>query len=76
MTLVSIHPGVDIGKIKQKTGFDLTISPDCDITPMPTNDEIDLLRNDIDPLNIRKLEFLSGSSRRQLLHEIIRSEKN
>lgn len=75
MTLNSIHPGVDIDRIKRKTGFDLTISPDCDITPMPTNEEIDLLRNDIDPLNIRKLEFLSGASRKKLLYEIIRSEK-
>jgi hypothetical protein len=36
-------------------------------------DELQLLRQEIDPLSIRKLESLSGAERRQLLREIIAS---
>lgn len=74
MTLVSIHPGVNIQKILRKTGFSLRISPECMQTPLPTLRELNFLRKEIDPLNIRKLEFLSGSSRRQLLHHILQAE--
>lgn len=74
MTLMTIHPGVELDRIRRKTGFDLQISPDCRPTPLPTHEELELLRNEIDPLGIRKLEFMSGASRRQLLHEIINTE--
>jgi hypothetical protein len=74
MRLVSFHAGVTIDQIQSKTGFDLVISPDIRETPPPTEEELDLLRNEIDPLSIRKLELLSGSKRRSLLHEIVYQE--
>jgi acyl CoA:acetate/3-ketoacid CoA transferase beta subunit len=74
MRLVSYHAGVTIDQIQSKTGFELVISPDIRETPPPTEEELDLLRNEIDPLSIRKLELLSGSKRRSLLHEIVYQE--
>jgi glutaconate CoA-transferase, subunit B len=74
MRLTSYHPGVDIAKIQAHTGFPLDIAEDLHETPLPTPDELRLLRQDIDPLRIRMLEALSGSERRQLLHKIIASE--
>lgn len=74
MRLVSFHAGVTIDQIQSKTGFELVISPDIRETPPPTEEELDLLRNEIDPLSIRKLELLSGSKRRSLLHEIVYQE--
>ena len=74
MRLVSFHAGVTIDQIQAKTGFELVISPDIRETPPPTEEELDLLRNEIDPLSIRKLELLSGSKRRSLLHEIVYQE--
>ena len=74
MRLVSFHAGVTIDQIQAKTGFELVISPDIQETPPPTEEELDLLRNEIDPLSIRKLELLSGSKRRSLLHEIVYQE--
>jgi acyl CoA:acetate/3-ketoacid CoA transferase beta subunit len=65
MRLVSYHAGVTIDQIQSKTGFELVISPDIRETPPPTEEELDLLRNEIDPLSIRKLELLSGSKRRR-----------
>jgi len=42
---------------------------------MPSAKDLDLLRKEIDPLGIRCLELLSGSSRREKLREILAKEK-
>ncbi len=76
MRIRTYHPGVTIEKIQAHTGFPLDISPEVQETPLPTEQEINLLRKEIDPLNIRRLETLSGPSRRELLHQIIEAEKN
>jgi glutaconate CoA-transferase, subunit B len=75
LRLTTIHPGQTIARIQAKTGFELEIAPDVQTTPLPDDEEIRLLREEIDPLGIRKLERLSGSSRRELLHKIIEQEK-
>jgi acyl CoA:acetate/3-ketoacid CoA transferase beta subunit len=74
MRLMSYHTGVTIEKIQAHTGFHLEISSSVSDTVPPTQVELDLLRNEIDPLNIRRLETLSGPARRELLHRIIESE--
>jgi glutaconate CoA-transferase, subunit B len=74
MRLVSFHPGVSIDKIRSHTGFEIEISPDVHETPPPSDEELRLLREVIDPLGIRRLESLSGAARRQLLHEILIKE--
>ena len=75
MRLTTYHPGVTTEKIQNHTGFPLEISPDIVETPKPSEEELNLLRNEIDPLNIRRLETLSGSARRALLHKIIEAER-
>jgi glutaconate CoA-transferase subunit B len=74
MRLVSYHPGASVELIQKKTGFDLTVAPDVSMTPLPSETEIDLLRAEIDPMGIRKLELLSGSERRAFLRQIILQE--
>ena len=54
--------------------FPLEVAEDVHETPLPSWEELQLLRQEIDPLGIRKLEALSGAERRQLLHEIIARE--
>ncbi len=76
MRLVTYHPGTTIEKIQAHTGFPLEISPDVQETPLPTATELHLLRHEIDPLNIRRLESLSGPARRELLHRIIEAEES
>jgi glutaconate CoA-transferase subunit B len=71
MRLISYHPGCSIDGIQKHTGFALTIAPDILETPAPTAEEINLLRNEIDPAGIRRLETLSGVARRELLHSIL-----
>ncbi len=74
MRLLSFHAGISIQKIKMKTGFPIIISKDIHETNPPTSSEIDILRNVIDPLGIRRLELLSGPARRELLFKILSTE--
>lgn len=75
MRLLTHHPGVTIDRIQKKTGFDLLIAPDVHQTEPPTEHETRLLREEIDPLGVRKLELLSGTARKDHLREILRREK-
>lgn len=74
MRLTSVHPGTSVERIQAKTGFKLEIAPDVHETPAPTDEEIRLLREAIDPLGVRKLEMLGGSARKELLREILTQE--
>lgn len=74
MRLTSYHPGVTIAQIQARTGFELLIAPGIAETLPPSASELELIRNVIDPLGIRRLESLSGAERRALLHEIIQRE--
>lgn len=74
MRLVSYHPGMSVERVQGRTGFPLEVSPEVSETPAPTPEELRLLREEIDPLGIRRLEALSGAERRQLLHTIIAAE--
>ncbi|MFX1312658.1 MAG: CoA-transferase subunit beta [Promethearchaeota archaeon] len=74
MRLTSIHPGVDNETIKNSTGFELIVPELLKETIPPSKKEIKLLRKKVDPLNIRKLEVLSGKEREELLDNIIQKE--
>ena len=74
MRLISYHPGVEIKQIQARTGFELEIAPDIHPTPLPAEETLRLLREEIDPLGIRRLESLSGPKRKDLLYEIIALE--
>ena len=74
LRMTSYHPFTTPEKIQAHTGFELEISPNLNITPEPTQDELYYLHDVIDPLGIRSLESLSGAARRQLLGQIIRQE--
>lgn len=75
MRLTSYHPGVSIQQIEKKTRFQLEIAPDVHETESPCQDEIRLLREEIDPLGIRRLESLSGPYRKKSLLEILIREQ-
>ncbi|MDZ4763907.1 MAG: hypothetical protein SGI73_05090 [Chloroflexota bacterium] len=74
MRLTHYHHGVSIEHMQKKTGFELEMSPDLGETPPPSDDELRLLRDVIDPLGVRKLETLGGSARKDLLREILAKE--
>lgn len=74
MRLTHLHPGVTQQRVQAKTAFDLEIASDLQETEPPSEEEIELLRNVIDPFGVRKMETLSGAERRQALRESLRME--
>ncbi|MHA1723406.1 MAG: CoA-transferase [Promethearchaeota archaeon] len=74
MKIGTIHPGVDLETVKESTGFELIIPEKIEETRPPTLKEIQILREKVDPLGIRKLEILSGKEREELLNQIIKEE--
>jgi len=74
LRLKSKHPDVDVKIIQDSTGFDLLLPNKIEETKPPTKKELNLLREKVDPLSIRKLEVLSGTERKTLLNEIIKKE--
>jgi acyl CoA:acetate/3-ketoacid CoA transferase beta subunit len=74
MRLKTYHPHSSIQEIQRKTGFPLEVAPDVSPTPLPNENELSILRNEIDPFGVRKLELLSGAERRMALLSILAQE--
>ncbi len=74
MRLTTLHPGETLERVKAKTGFPVEVAPDCRETDPPTDEELRLLREEIDPLGVRRLELLGGSARKVVLREILEKE--
>lgn len=55
----SLHPGVAPEMVKERTGFPLEIPPDVPVTDPPSAEDVAIIRA-ADPLEVRKLELLSG----------------
>ena len=49
MVLVSIHPGVTHEDLCASTGFELEIPSNAQVTAEPTDEEILLIREELDP---------------------------
>jgi glutaconate CoA-transferase subunit B len=75
LRLVATHPGVTPARIQAKTGFELGVAADVAETPAPTEHELFLLREQIDPLGLRRLETCGGAARKALLREILAKEQ-
>ena len=58
MRIRSVHPGVTVDQVQEATGFELLL-PDGDVpeTPKPSQEQVRLIREVIDPDNMRKREF-------------------
>jgi len=52
MMLHSLHSGVTPEEVKANTGFQIDIPSDLKTTPIPTSEELDLLREVIDPKHV------------------------
>lgn len=76
MRLTTVHPGIKMEQIRIRTGFEFDISPDLIETPNPSVEELQLLREEIDPFGIRRLEMLGGAARKELIRKIILLEKS
>jgi acyl CoA:acetate/3-ketoacid CoA transferase beta subunit len=55
MRLVSVHPGVTVGQVQEQTGFELHVE-DVVESRQPTEEELRLIREVLDPRNLRDRE--------------------
>jgi glutaconate CoA-transferase subunit B len=74
MRLTHLHPGVSVDRVVAKTGFELTVPDNLQTTAIPSAHELELLRSEIDPLGLRKLEMLAGHKRRKALRVIVEQD--
>jgi len=51
-TLVSLHPLARLEDVVENTGFPLNIPREVPPTPLPTQEELRLLREEIDPRGV------------------------
>lgn len=56
MRLRSVHPGVTVGEVQELTGFELVIPADVGESRQPTDTELRLLRDVLDPGDLRGRE--------------------
>lgn len=56
MRLASLHPGVTVERVREATGFELTVPDEVPYTREPTAEELELIREVIDPKGARDRE--------------------
>jgi acyl CoA:acetate/3-ketoacid CoA transferase beta subunit len=56
MRLASVHPGVSVDDVQAATGFPLAMDTDVPTTRLPTDDELHLIRDVLDPNSLRNRE--------------------
>lgn len=60
MRLRTVHPGVSPEQVQAATGFELLIEGGVPETEPPTEEQVRLIREEIDPDGVRKVEFARG----------------
>ncbi|MDQ0712697.1 acyl CoA:acetate/3-ketoacid CoA transferase beta subunit [Streptomyces luteogriseus] len=56
MRLASLHPGVTVDQVGEATGFELTVPDEVPATREPTDEELRLIREVVDPAGARARE--------------------
>jgi len=69
MKIISVHPGVTVDQVKENTGFELLVPHSVPQTTPPSEEDVKLIRNEIDPFELRRLESLSGANRMSLIEQ-------
>ena len=59
MRLRSVHPGVVVEEVVSATGFELVLPDPVPVTPMPSAEELELIREVLDPDSTRDKEIPS-----------------
>jgi glutaconate CoA-transferase subunit A len=76
LVLRSLHPGVTLPQLRSATGFEPAVADDLAVTAAPSQETLRVLREQIDPLGIRRLEFAAAKERGELLAACIAAEQD
>jgi hypothetical protein len=60
--------------VKENTGGNFLVPNPLPVTDPPTDEELRLIRTRIDPFGIRRLEFVPGRERLDLIESILKAE--
>jgi glutaconate CoA-transferase subunit A len=75
LVVIETFPGITRARIIEATGFPVRFAPDCTELPPPDLHMLQVLREQIDPFGLRRLEFISARDRGALLDEIITKDR-
>ena len=73
--LVSIHPGITLEEVRRQTGGEFLVADPLPSTPNPTQQQLQLIRREIDPFGIRQLEFVPSKARLATIDRILGAEE-
>ncbi|MCB1495090.1 MAG: CoA-transferase [Bauldia sp.] len=71
LVVTEMFPGVTRDQVAGATGFPAVFAADCCEVPPPGPEILEVLRERIDPLGLRRLEFVGSRQRGGLLDEVI-----
>ena len=75
LVVLEIMPGVTRDQVRDATGFAVKFDADCRETALPSSETLAILRGQIDPLGLRRLEFVSARERGELIAEILAADR-
>jgi glutaconate CoA-transferase subunit B len=52
LTLTALHPGIQVDQVRANTGWDVKVAPELKTTEPPTEEELRILREELDPEGI------------------------
>jgi len=70
MRVASVHTGVTQQQVVENTGFELIWPKRVPETPPPSEEELHLLREIMDPAGVRRLDFVKGDDFNRVMKEI------
>lgn len=76
LVVAELMPGVTRDALAEATGFPVTFAADCRPVALPDAATLDILRHRIDPLGLRKLEFVAARERGDLIAAIIAADRD
>ena len=75
LEVIELMPGVTREAVMAATGFAVSFADDCRPVARPDADTLDILRHRIDPLGLRRLEFVAARDRGALIAAIIAADR-
>jgi glutaconate CoA-transferase, subunit A len=73
--VVGIHAGVTVEEIRAQTGGEFLVADSLPQTAAPSAEELRLIRKEIDPFGIRRLEFVPSKERLETIEGILNAER-
>lgn len=74
LQITRLHPGVTLDDVVEATGFAIDAAQTIQQTRAPTADELRILRTDVDPLGLRRLEMIPAKERGAMLESVLATE--